>query len=294
MSKFNFSKTIEKVQNSFKKDERRAKQIGLGSSLESISTDPKDYVVLPNWWREKFGILGLKFGHFVQIAGTPDSGKTSLSLLAMRCAQEQGYGVIYVETEGKTGPEDLVAAGINPDGVITIHTKLTEEAFDASSKAIDAFFDDYPEDKLLFVFDSYGNTQSMRDSALDLTQGGALVGGAAKINRIGISALAAKQIEKPIAILFVNYTYANLGGVGRTNAGGEALNFHCMLTIQASRKAWYERTIGGEKVRAGADVLWKSYKNHYAKSLKNEDGTAIYLPKETVLRISDKGFEVVG
>jgi len=291
MSKFDFSKTISKMQNSLKGDGRRAGQIGLGSSLESVSENPNDYIVMPQWWKGSFGILGLRFGHFVQIAGEPDSGKTTLSLLAIKAAQDQGHGVIYVETEGKTSEEDLKAAGIDPNGVITIRSKIVEEAFDAANLAIDAFFDDFPNEKLLFVFDSYGNTVSMRDSDLKLTEKVGMVGGAAKINRMGIGALAAKQLNHEIACLIVNYTYANLNSPGKTNAGGKALDFHCMLTIQSSRKAWYEKTVRGEKVRAGADVLWKSYKNHYAKSLKDSDGNQILLPKEVLLRITEKGME---
>lgn len=293
MSKFDLSKTISKIQNSLKGDERRANQVGLGSALESVSSNPADYVVLPEWWKATFGTLGLKFGHFVQIAGEPDSGKTSLSLLSIRSAQEQGYGVIYVETEGKTSEEDLISAGIDPNGVIVVRTKITEEAFDAANLAIEAFFNDFPDAKLLFVYDSYGNTTSMRDSELKLTEKVGMVGGAAKTNRMGIGAIAAKQVKYPIAALIVNYTYDNMGSPGKTNAGGKALNFHCMLTIQSSRKGWYERTIDKVKVRAGADVMWKVYKNHYAKALKNEDGTSLLLPKEILLRISANGFEVV-
>jgi len=293
MGKFNFENTISKVQNSLAKDPQRASQVGLGNSLATVSENPEDYVVLPEWWKAQYGILGLRFGHFVQIAGEPDSGKTSLSLLAIRCAQEQGYGVVYVETEGKTSEKDLVAAGIDPKGVITVGTKITEEAFDTANRTIDAFFDDFPNEKLLFVFDSYGNTISMRDSELNLTEKVAQVGGAAKTNRMGIGAIAAKQLKHPIAVLVVNYTYDNIGSPGKKNAGGKALDFHCMLTIQSSRKSWYERTIGKQKVRAGAVVSWKTYKNHYAKALKDEEGNPVLLPKETVLRISEKGFESV-
>lgn len=290
-SKFNFNKTIDKLKAVHKKNPKRAAQFGLGDSLEHVSLLPEDNVVLPDWWRKYFGAIGLPFGKWVQISGRPDAGKTSLSLLAIRCAQEQGYGVIYCETEGKTGAEDMRAAGVDPDGVIAIHTKITEEVFDDVNIAIDAFFNDFPDDKLLVVIDSYGNTTSMRDSGISLTESNAMVGGAAKTNRTGMGSLVAKQQNFPIAGLIVNYSYSNIGSVGETNAGGRALEFYCMLIINASRKKWYERTIGGQKVRAGAEVIWKTTKNHFAKAIRDENGDPIFLPKECNLRISAAGFE---
>lgn len=293
MSKFDFTSTINKVQATYKKDERRASQFGLGNSLESVSLDPADYVVMPDEFnfKENFGIPGVPFGKFVQISGKPDAGKTTMCLQAIKAAQQQGYGVVYVETEGKTGPERLIEEGIDPNGVMTINTNITEEVFDGLNRSVDAFFMDYPTEKLLVVVDSYGNTTSMRDSAIDLTDKAGKVGGAAATNRLGLGAIRAKQVKFPIAVLIVNYSYANIGSVGETNAGGRALEFLCSLIINASRKAWYERTKDGVKVRAGADVLWKTTKNHAAIGLKDEDGNDKLLPKQVVYRISGDGIQ---
>ncbi len=294
MGKFDFSKTIKRVQDSYKNDKRMSTQVGLGDALEEISNDPADYVLMAPWWKEKFGVMGLKFGHMVQVAGKSDSGKTSISLDAIKRAQAQGYGVIYVETESKTGIEDLVAAGIDPDGVICVNSSITEEAFELGLKAWDSFFMDYPDAKLLFVYDSFGNTVSQRDSSLDMTQKGSMVGGHAKTNRLGLSAMRAKMIKDPVAVLLINRTYDNLNSPGKTNAGGDAINFFSMLTVQTARKGWYEKTVRGEKVRAGAVVVWNVYKNHYAKALRGEDGKTILLPKFVELKITGDGIAPVG
>lgn len=291
---FDFSKTIKRVQDGYKGNKRMADQIGLGQALETISTDPNDYVVMADWWKEKFGVLGLKFGHMVQVAGKSDSGKTSISLDAIKRAQEQGCAVIYVETEGKTGPEDLISAGIDPDGVVCIYSSITEEAFELMLKSVDSILQDYPDTKVLVVFDSFGNTTSVRDAGLEMTQKTAMVGGAAKTNRLGLSSLRAKMSKDPIAVLLINRTYDNLNSPGKSNAGGDAINFFSMLTVQTARKSWYERTIKGEKVRAGAIVVWNVYKNHYAKALKGPDGESILLPKQIELKISAEGIQPVG
>lgn len=293
MSGFNYDDIIGNIQKSLGKDERRQNQFGLGNSLESVSSDPKDFVVLPEWFKTQFGVLGLPFGKWVQISGKPDAGKTTLSLLSIKAAQEQGHAVIYVETEGKTGPEDLLNAGIDPKKVLTISTSITEEMFDGVNRALDVISDKYPEAKILLVIDSYGNTSSMRDSELNQTEKVAQVGGAAKSNRLGLGAIRARQLKIDIAVLVVNYSYANIGSVGETNAGGRALEFYSSIIINASRKAWYEKTVNGQKVRAGADVLWKTTKNHPAKALKDENGEQIMLPKQTILRISGDGVKLI-
>lgn len=295
MGKFDFSDTIEDVKKSLKKSDM-IKDIGTGSDLSVVSNDPADYVVMPDWWKENYGVLGLQFGRIVQIAGKPDSGKTSLCIEAMRRAQEQGYGVVYVETEGKTSPQDLEGAGIDPKGIMLVKNSITERAFDAGFLLWDKFFEKYPKDKLLFVFDSYGNTVSMRDESIQLSKDGPKVGGASKINRLGLNKIIAKLVGKkePVAVLFVNYTYNNLGSPGRTNAGGDALNFFNMIAIQSSRKAWVKGKSNGVDVRKGAIVKWDTYKNHYAKHLLDEHGNKIYLPASLEIKITEKGMEVVG
>lgn len=290
MSKFDFTGTVQKIQNTYKNNEKRAKQFGVGDSLVEVSTNPEDYVVMPDWWLKNYGVLGIRFGQMVEFAGDSDSGKTSISLLAIRQAQEQGYAVVYVETEGKTGEGDLIDAGINPKGVLTVHTKITEEMYDGLHDALDGIGSDYPDAKILLVLDSYGNTTSMRDANMRLTEKVQQPGGAAKVNRQGIGSIAARQVAQEIAVLVVNYNYDNYGSHGKTSAGGKALNFFTMLRIFTSRAGWYERTVAGEKVRAGADVLWKVQKNHYMKSLKDAEGNQILLPKQAKFRISNAGF----
>lgn len=291
--KFDFSKTINKIKSSFKKDEKRANQFGLGNTLSAPSDNPLDYIVMPEWWKRYFGVIGLEFGKIVQIAGDSDTGKTSLALEAILRAQQQGYGVIYVETEGKTGEADLILKGIDPEGVMTVSSSITEEAFDGALRCWDQFFKDFPDQKLLLVYDSYGNTVSMRDSAIDMTKESQKPGGASKINRQGLNTMIARMQTDPVAVLIVNYTYDNIGSVGQINAGGKALNFFSILSFQSKRIGWIEVTRNKIKVRAGAKVRWKVYKNHYAKTIVDESGNPQLLPAYIDLSITSEGFKVL-
>ena len=58
-----------------------------------------------------------------------------------------------------------------------------------------------------------------------------------------------------MAILIVNYTYANIGFKGQTNAGGKALNFFSTIILQSKRIGWVDITRNKVKVRAGAKFV---------------------------------------
>jgi hypothetical protein len=58
------------------------------------------------------------------------------------------------------------------------------------------------------------------------------------------------------------------------------------LTYQTSRKSWLEKTVKGEKVRYGAKVQWKLFKNHIDKTNPG--------PKVIELDITKEGIELTG
>lgn len=279
MRKFNMSGLADDIRKQFKDTPKLAKRIGVGSNLSKL--EDKDFIVMPTWWKQVTGVLGLPYGKLVMLAGDSDSGKTSAAIEAMKAAQAQEVGIIYVETEGKTTEADFRNWGVDPDGILLVQSSIAEEAFELMFAAWDTFRGKYPTDKLLVVFDSIGNVVSQRDSEIDLLEQDSKPGGKGKINRLAINKAISKINEGQTAFFAINYTYDNIGSPGKTNAGGKALNFFSSLTFQTSRKGWYEKTEKGQKVRAGADVTWKLFKNHLDKGGTNR--------KEFTLRITSEG-----
>jgi RecA/RadA recombinase len=280
--KFNMSGLASEIKKQFKENPNMSKRVGVGSNLTKL--EEKDFLTMPGWWKECTGVPGLPFGKLVMIAGDSDTGKTSCAIEAMKAAQAQDVGVIYVETEGKCTENDLKNWGVDPSGILLIQSSIAEEAFELMFAAWDAFKKSYPDTRLLVVFDSIGNIVSQRDSEIDLVEQASKPGGKGQINRLAINKMVSKL--ENVALLIVNYTYDNIGSPGKTNAGGKAVNFFSSLTFQTTRKGWYERTINGVKVRAGADVSWKLFKNHLDRSGLSK--------KEFVLRITSDGITVVG
>jgi RecA/RadA recombinase len=284
VSKYDLNKVVTAVQKLYDKTPNKLSNIGLGSKLRGLTDS--DFLIMPEWWQRGTNTKGLPFGKIVMIAGDSDSGKTSAAIAAMKAAQEQEVGVLYVETEGKTTTQDLVGWGVDADQVMLVQESIAERAFEAMFALWSAFFTDYPKGRLLVVFDSLGNVVSKRDSEIDLNAQSQKPGGKGQINRLGLNKLVAKRDEHDVAVLMINYTYDNIGSPGKTNAGGKAVNFFSCLTYQTSRKSWLEKTVKGEKIRTGAKVQWKLFKNHLDKSNPG--------PKVIELDITAKGIELAG
>jgi RecA/RadA recombinase len=238
-------------------------KIGTGENLKELK--PENFMTMPKWWQEATNTSGIPYGGMVQIAGDSDSGKTSCAVEAMKAAQAQGCAVLYIETEGKTTRDDLESWGVDTSQIMLVQTAIAEKAFSSMFKLWDKFNKHYPNEKLFVVFDSIGNVVSQHDDEIDMAESNQKPGGKGKTNRSGINLMVSRCEKYKAAILILNYTYDNIGSPGKTNAGGKALNFFSSLTYQTTRKGWIEKTIKGQKVRVGACVTWKLFKNHIDK-----------------------------
>lgn len=284
MSKFKMANLVADVKKQFK-DEKLSAKIGTGNRLRQLG--PEDFLKMPKWWTDATNTPGLPYGAAVQLAGKTDSGKTSAAIEAMKAAQEQGHGIIYIETENKTTERDLQIKGIDPADVFIIRTTISEHAFELLFAAWDAFEKNYPKTPLLIIWDSFGNSVSQRDFELSMVDDKQQIGGKGKANRLGLSKLITRfEQASKVAFLILNYTYANLGAPGNKNAGGEALGLFSSLIYQTARRGWLEKTVKGEKVRVGAQVQWTLYKNHV---FKDNPG-----PKQVLIDITSAGLQVVG
>lgn len=282
--KLDLSGIVADVKKQFKDNARMVAKVGTGNNLSKLQDS--DFIAMPSWWKTVSGVIGLPFNKIVMIAGMSDSGKTSAAIEAMKAAQKQGVGVIYVETEGKASEEDLVRWGVDPASILLVKSTIAEEAFQLLFSVWDSFRDRYPEAPLLVIFDSIGNVVSQRDAEIDLMEQDSKPGGKGKINRLALSKMIAKCENSKTAILLINYTYANIGSPGKVNAGGTALNFFSSLTFQTSRRGWVEKVVKGEKIRIGALVNWTLFKNHLDRAADSK--------KEFTLRITSEGISCVG
>jgi RecA/RadA recombinase len=160
-----------------------------------------------------------------------------------------------------TQKKKLIARGVDPEQIGLIRPDYLEDAYDGMDKYIDHIKDADPNGRILLIFDSMGNTPARAEASTEVDDS-LQMGLAAKVNKRGFRRLVPRLNKDKIHILVINQTYANMGSPGRTNAGGNAVDFFSALTFQTSRFKWLEKTVKGEAVRVGARVQWTLYKNH--------------------------------
>ena len=255
---------------------------GIFKASELPGADSLEYITMPDWWVKGTNTKGLPFKKYVVIAGDSDSGKTSFSIESIKAAQSQGVKCLYVETEGKTTKQDFLNWGVDVNELDVMSDSIVENIYEEACGWIDSNKDQ----KMLVILDSIGNVISMHDADRSMVDSNQKPGGKGKTNREGLNKLISKRAISDVALVLISYTYDNMGSPGKTNAGGKAVNFFSCLTYQTNRKSWIEKTVKGEKIRVGAKVQWKLFKNHIDRSNPG--------PKVIELDITAEGISLAG
>src|ERR1700692_1055283 len=102
MAKLTAAQIAKKVQSLYDPKDKSRNIIATGANLKR-TTKPEDFIVMPEThpWRALTGLMGMPWDMIVQVAGAPDSGKSTLAGQVMAAAQKQGVYVILWDTEKK-------------------------------------------------------------------------------------------------------------------------------------------------------------------------------------------------
>src|SRR6266404_4678519 len=148
--KLDLDKLVNTVRAAYGKDKGKAAQVSTGNSISRPTGDDAFVCWKNSPWSELTGIPGLPFGRIIQIAGRPDSGKSSHAMQFMKLAQEQNVLVVLWDSDTKFGGDS--------SQLITITSKMILEGADEIEKVITAAKDQDPDCKILIVWDSLGGT----------------------------------------------------------------------------------------------------------------------------------------
>jgi RecA/RadA recombinase len=270
--KFNINDLVETAKGRFdKKKAPLTTRMKTGDKIV-LSTNPSDYITSPEidkFWKPLTGLLGFAFGRIFQIAGKPDSGKSTAAMLAMKAAQQQGALVILWDAEGKFDSDRFRdKIGGDPSEIVVAPSRNILEGVQQVVAYVKATKELDPDCKIFIVWDSVGaSINSAEDEENDdySKQPGVTAKEVSwairRFNQL-IEKCRDDEGNYTIAVLCINQVYANIGSVGFKQKGGAELEYLSSLILEMSRKAPLLRTKNKQKVKYGITTVARVKKNH--------------------------------
>jgi len=271
-SKLDINDLVAKARGRFdKKKSQIGARMRTGDQIV-LSTDPSDYISsadILKFWKPLTGLLGFAYGRIFQIAGKPDSGKSTAAMLAMKAAQEQGALVILWDSEGKfdsTRYRDRM--GGDPTQIPVAPSRNILEGVQQVVTYVKVAKEMNPDQKILIVWDSVGaSINSAEDEENDdySKQPGVTAKevswGIRRFNQL-MEKFRDSNGNYTIAVLCINQVYANIGSVGFKQKGGAELEYLSSLILEMSRKETLTRVKNKQKIKYGITTIARVKKNH--------------------------------
>lgn len=254
----------------FKKDKALQNQMILGSDIY-VPSKPEDYVYWPeSSWHLMTGVPGCPFGKIIQVAGKPDSGKSTHAMQFMTLAQEQDHTTLLWDPEEKFSSRrfDDHFGGSSHD-LLMCRSKVILEGADMLQAYIRSTLNKYKDQKMFVVWDSIGGSISKGEKDRSFRESNQMAE-AAKDNGRAIRGFVRlteefrheKTGQHRLGYLFINQTYANIGAPGQKEAGGQKVEFHSSLILQLQRVSDLFKMRNKVKRKVGITTRARVKKNH--------------------------------
>ena len=272
MAKINAADIAKKVQSLYAPKDKNKEIISTGASLKR-PTKPEEFVVAPEEhpWRTLTGLMGIPFDMIVQIAGSPDSGKSTVAGQFMAYAQQQNVYVVLWDTEKKFDKIRYEKHfGGNADDLCVIATTTIRKGAGAMFKFVNTIKQMDPKAKILLVHDSVGGSVSRARAERDLDDEKNAQPGSEAVENSDYMRHTIAMFDKypgDIALLLINQMTDKIGITpGKSRSGGHKISFHSSMIIEMTRVQDVTKTVKGTKVKTGIISRAKIAKNHLSLS----------------------------
>ena len=271
--KFDIKSVVEEVQKLYNKDKKAAGMILTGGAVRQIYTE-KDGVVVPPGHpiKELVNLPCVPYNKIIQVAGNPDTGKSTFIGQIMASAQNTDHVVILWDAEDKFDAHryDKHFKGLAKD-IILVKTNEILQGGEKTRKLILAVKNKYPDAKILVAWDSVGGSQSRGHAERELdsekhSQPGQDAKENGQVMKMFVSLI--NKYPDSIAVVLANQVYAKIGFMqhGDKESGGKKIEFHSSLVIQLKRLKVLTRMAKGKKVKFGILSRAVVSKNHLSQS----------------------------
>lgn len=265
----NRDKIIKDLRKLYAKDKKVQSIISTGDSIRTEYT-LADVVPLPEGHilNQLTGLPGLPFNKITQIAGRPDTGKSTLAGEVMASAQKADIQVVLFDSEDKFDAARFQTCfGGKAADILLVKTNEILKGGELARRYIDAIKDQELEAKILFVWDSVGGSQSRSHAERELdSEKHSQPGQDAKENGSVMKMLVGLINKYPdsISVLLINQTYAKIGFMqhGDAISGGTKIEYHSSFIAMLKRIKVIPKVRKGVELKTGIVSKATVIKNH--------------------------------
>lgn len=264
---------VADLQKMYAKDKKALSIITTGDHTKS-EYKPEDLCPLPA--QHPLSLLmslpGIPWNKIIQVAGKPDTGKSTFGGQAVAEAQRAGVQVIYWDSEDKFDAHRLKSHfGGDPSKILMIKTNEILKGGELVRRYITAVKTKYPDSKILVVWDSVGGSQSRSHAEREMdSEKHAQPGQDAKENGSVMKALVGliNKFPDSIAVYMANQTYAKIGFMqkGDAAAGGTKIEYHSSFIVMLKRIKVLTKVVKGVATKVGIITRATVTKNHLSQS----------------------------
>lgn len=197
---------------------------------------------------------GFPIGKIVEIYGPESSGKTTLTIHAMKSMQKTGRAVGFIDAEHAFDPNYARAIGVDVDEMVMCQPDNGEQGLEVAEALIRS------GEVGLVVIDSV--SALIPKKQLEGDHGDANVGLQARMMSQGLMKIIGAANQSECTVIFINQIRMKIGvmfGSPETTSGGNALKFYASQRLDI-RKKKTEESKEGEKTANNIQVTVKKNK----------------------------------
>ena len=220
------SATLGQIEKQFGKG--AIQRLGSHEAIVPVSVIPTGAVSLDY----ALGTGGLPRGRIIEIFGPESSGKTTLALQAVACAQKGGGMAAFVDVEHALDPGYAGKLGVDVDNLLVSQPDYAEQALEITAALVNSNAID------VLIVDSVAAL--VPKAELEGEMGDSFVGVHARLMSQAMRKLTGIVSKSNTCLIFINQIREKIGvmfGNPETTTGGRALKFYSSVRLDIRRIA---------------------------------------------------------
>jgi RecA/RadA recombinase len=220
---------------------------------------------------------GIPRGRVIALAGESGVGKSFVSGMAIKNAQQMGYTVIYYDSENAVDNDFMERIGVDTDNMMYFPIDVIEDFRNHAINTCKQYLDENPEEKVMIVLDSFGNLSCAKEKRdLEAGKDNSDMGARAKAGKSMLKEMTHFCGKYRVPFVFTNHTYKDVASAPNPMYAKDIQGGGRQATYMASAVIMLRKSIDKDenKKKKGSIIRMKSDKNRLAR---DEQQTEMYL-----------------